>query len=106
MKYTIKKLLAVIKAQQLGKVLVSMDLVTLHSVSGIDENDIKSVIKPNFVARVRERTIPTERQLLVGEVSVNFYVVRLTDPFGPYSLQSRPEPLLFFQVSPQLYPRG
>jgi hypothetical protein len=29
--------------------------------------------KLNSVARVRERTISTERPLLVGEVSANFY---------------------------------
>jgi hypothetical protein len=36
--------------------------------------------KLNFVASVRERTIPTERQPLVDEVSVNF-VVSVTDPY-------------------------
>jgi hypothetical protein len=30
-------------------------------------------LKLNFVALVRERTIPTERPPLVGEVSANFY---------------------------------
>jgi hypothetical protein len=40
-----------------------------------------------FVALVRERTIPSERPLLVGEVSANFvdrgcHVVSATDPQG------------------------
>jgi hypothetical protein len=30
-------------------------------------------LKLNFVARVRDRTITTERPPLVGEVSANFY---------------------------------
>jgi hypothetical protein len=39
------------------------------------------------VALVRERTIPTERPPLVGEVSANFVdrgcrVVSMTDPYG------------------------
>jgi hypothetical protein len=65
----------------------------------------------NSVAWVRERTIPTERPPLVGEVSANFCEYRV--PRGqhegslrPYSRISRPEPLLFFQVAPQLYSWG
>jgi hypothetical protein len=39
------------------------------------------------MVRVRERTIPTERTPLVGEVLSNFvdrgcHVVRVTDPYG------------------------
>jgi hypothetical protein len=60
---------------------------------------------------VRERTIPTEWPPLVGEVITNFYGYRV--PRGqrdgsllPYSRFSRHEPLLFYQVAPQLYSRG
>jgi hypothetical protein len=31
------------------------------------------------------------------------HVVSVTDPYGPYSRFSRQEPLLFYQVAPQLY---
>jgi hypothetical protein len=60
---------------------------------------------------VRARTIPTERPPLVGEVIANFGEYRV--PPGqrdgsllPYSRFSRQEPLLFYQVAPQLYSRG
>jgi hypothetical protein len=60
---------------------------------------------------VHERTIPTERPPLVGEVIANFCGQRV--PCGqrdrslrPYSRFSRQEPLLFYQVAPQLYSRG
>jgi hypothetical protein len=58
----------------------------------------------------RERTTPTERPPLVGEVSVNFfgYMVPRGQHDGslrPYSRFSRPGPLLFYQVAPQLYSR-
>jgi hypothetical protein len=60
---------------------------------------------------VRERTIPTERPPLVGEVITNFCGQRV--PRGerdgylrPYSRLSRQEQLLFYQVAPQLYSRG
>jgi hypothetical protein len=66
--------------------------------------------KTNSVVWVREQAIPTERPPLVGEVTANFYGQRV--PRGrdgslrPYSRFSRQEPLLFYQVSPQLYSRG
>jgi hypothetical protein len=66
----------------------------------------------NSVALVRERTIPTERPLPVGEVSANFCgwlpcghrggsptAVISADPLRPYSRFSRPEPLLFLPSS-------
>jgi hypothetical protein len=60
---------------------------------------------------VRERTIPTERPPIVGEVIANLFGLRV--PRGqrdgslrPYSRFSRQEPLLFYQVAPQLYSRG
>jgi hypothetical protein len=56
------------------------------------------------VGWVRERTIPTERPPLVGEVSANFCEYRV--PHGqrdgfprPYSGFSRPEPLIFLPSS-------
>jgi hypothetical protein len=68
-------------------------------------------LEKKSVAWVRERTIQTERLPLVGEVSANFCGVRV--PHGqrdgslwPYSRFSRQEPLLFYQVAPQLYSRG
>jgi hypothetical protein len=60
--------------------------------------------KLNSMVWVRERTIPTERPPLVGEVSTNFWGSRV--PRGqrdgslrPYSRISRPEPLLFVPSS-------
>jgi hypothetical protein len=60
---------------------------------------------------VRERTIPTERPPFVGEVIANFCGWRV--PRGqrdgslrPYSRFSRQEPLLFYEVAPQLYSGG
>jgi hypothetical protein len=60
---------------------------------------------------VREWTIPTERLPLVGEVIANFCRYRV--PHGQrdgslwqYSRFSRQEPLLFYQLAPQLYSRG
>jgi hypothetical protein len=60
---------------------------------------------------VRERTIPTDRPPLVGEVIANFCGKKV--PRGqrdgslrPDSRFSRQEPLLFYQVAPQLYSRG
>jgi hypothetical protein len=64
------------------------------------------------MALVRERTIPTKRPLLVGEVSAKFLriegcrVVSVTDPHGSilgFLDRSRYD---FFQVAPQLYSRG
>jgi hypothetical protein len=58
----------------------------------------------NSVASVRERTIPTERQPLVGEVSVNFGRWRVSrgqhnGSLWPNSRISRPQPLLFLPSS-------
>jgi hypothetical protein len=59
-----------------------------------------SELKLNSVAWIREWTIPTERPLLVGEVTDKF--CRWWVPYGqhdrslrPYSQTFRPEPLLF-----------
>jgi hypothetical protein len=70
-----------------------------------------SIFLKNSMVWVRERTIPTEQPPLVGEVTANFCGKRV--PRGqrdgslrPYCQFSRQEPLLFYQVAPQLYPRG
>jgi hypothetical protein len=58
---------------------------------------------------VRERTIPTDRPPLVGEAIANFLrkVPRgqRDGSLRPYSRFSGQEPLLFYQVAPQLYKR-
>jgi hypothetical protein len=69
---------------------------------------IALIITNNSVALVRERTIPTERPPLVGEVSADGRVSRgqsdgsLGRNIG-FLDQSR---YFFFQVAPQLYSRG
>jgi hypothetical protein len=60
---------------------------------------------------VRERTTPTERPPPVGEVIANFCGQRVLRgqrevSLLPYSRFSIQEPLLFYQVAPQLYSRG
>jgi hypothetical protein len=74
----------------------------------------KSVLKKkkkNSMVWVRERTIPTERPQLVGEVIANFLWIEFATWSAwriprPYSRISRQEPLLFYQVAPQLYSQG
>jgi hypothetical protein len=56
-------------------------------------------------------TISTGRKPFVGEFSANFLLKRVQrgqhkGSLWPYSRISRPEPLLFYQVAPQLYSRG
>jgi hypothetical protein len=77
----------------------------------IDFQTMSDYKKKNSMVWVRERTIPTERPPLVGEVIANFCGSRV--PRGqrdgslwPYSRFSRHEPLLVYQVAPQLYSRG
>jgi hypothetical protein len=56
---------------------------------------------------VRERTIPTERPPLVGEVIANFLRIEWSAwriPTAVFSVSS-PDPLLLYQVAPQLYSR-
>jgi hypothetical protein len=68
--------------------------------------------RKNFVALVRERTAPTERPPLVGEVSTNFWriegcrVVIATDPRGLILGFLDQSCYYFFQADPQLYSRG
>jgi hypothetical protein len=64
----------------------------------------ESVTTNNSVALVRERTIPTERTLLVGKVSAIFWGHRtlrgqLDGSLRPCSRFSRPEPLRFLPSS-------
>jgi hypothetical protein len=63
------------------------------------------------VAWVRERTIPTERPPLVGEVSANFlwiecHVVSVTDTYGHILGFLDRSRYFFFRSAPQLYSRG
>jgi hypothetical protein len=67
--------------------------------------------KTNSMVWVRERTIPAERPPLVGEVGANSCGASVPrcqrdGSLRPYSRFSRQEPLLFYQVAPQLYSRG
>jgi hypothetical protein len=61
---------------------------------------------------VRERTIPTERPPLVGEVIANFFadrgchVVSVTDPYGRILGFLDRSRYFSYQVAPQLYSRG
>jgi hypothetical protein len=70
------------------------------------------VEKKNSVALVRERTIPTERPPLVGEVSAKPFadrgcrVVSAADPHGRILGFLGRSRYYFFQVAPQLYSRG
>jgi hypothetical protein len=70
-----------------------------------------SLQKKNSMVWVRERTIPIERPPLLGEVVANFCGERVprgqrNGSLRPYSRFSGQEPLLFYQVAPQLYSRG
>jgi hypothetical protein len=66
----------------------------------------------NSLALVRERTIPTGRPPLVGEVSTNFLwieecrVVNAVDPYGRILGFIDRSSYFFFQVAPQLYSQG
>jgi hypothetical protein len=83
----------------------------IYWIEGLTSEFQAHKLKLNSMVWVRERTIPTERQPIAGEVIANFCGKRV--PRGqrdgslrPYSLISRQEPLLFYQVAPQLYSRG
>jgi hypothetical protein len=70
----------------------------------VARNYVKYHNKKISVVLVRERTIPTERSPLVGEVNAKFldrgcHVVSVTYPLRPYSRFSRPESLLFLPSS-------
>jgi hypothetical protein len=65
----------------------------------------------NSVARVRERTIPTERPPLANEVSANFWGQRVSlgqrdGSLWPYSRFLSRSRSFLFEVAPQLYSRG
>jgi hypothetical protein len=87
------------------------DFNGIHMLHKKGETQNQTKLKLNSMVWVRKRTIPTERPRLVGEVIANFCGQRV--PRGqrdgslrPYSRFSRQEPLLFYQVAPQLYSRG
>jgi hypothetical protein len=88
---------------------------TLHGLGGVITViwvccSIIFCLKTDSVAWVRERTIPTERPPLVGEVNTDFYggchVVRVADRFGRIIGFLDRSRYFFFQVAPQLYSRG
>jgi hypothetical protein len=67
--------------------------------------------KANSVVLVRQRTIPTERPPFVGEISANLAdrgcrVVSSADPYGRILGFVDRSRYYFFQVAPQLCPRG
>jgi hypothetical protein len=96
----------------------------LHTVSlahqGVNTGNIWILIrnihtyiktKNNSMVWARERTIPTERPPLVGEVIAKFLGIegargQRDGSLHPYSRFSIQQPLLFYQVAPQLYLRG
>jgi hypothetical protein len=74
-------------------------------------NIFEFVTIKNSVSLVLEPTIPTERPLLIGEVSANFserecHVVSATDPHGRILGFLGRSRCYFFQVAPQLHSRG
>jgi hypothetical protein len=81
---------------------------------GLPSADYKafySKTKLRSVACVRERTIPTQRPPLVGEVSAKLLlieccVVSTMDPYGCILDFLDRNRYYFFQVAPQLYSRG
>jgi hypothetical protein len=76
---------------------------TFHCITPCDH----CLIKKNSMVWVRERTIPTERPPLVGEVIANFCrILGFLCQLLPYSRFSRQELLLFYQVAAQLYSQG
>jgi hypothetical protein len=84
--------------------------VGIHGTKACPHGTDPRYKKLTALVGVRELTIPTERPPLVGEVIANFCGYRV--PRGqrdgslrPYSRFSRQEPLLFYQVAPQLDPR-
>jgi hypothetical protein len=67
----------------------------------------RHITKLKLMAWVRERTIPTELPPLVVEAIANLCGQRVPRiPPAVFSRFSRQEPLLFYQVAPQLYSRG
>jgi hypothetical protein len=64
------------------------------------------------MASVRKQTIQTERPPLVSKVSANFFVdrgchaVSVTNPYSSILGFLDWSRYYFFQVAPQLYPRG
>jgi hypothetical protein len=71
---------------------------------------ISSLVKLNSVAWVRERTIPTQRPPLVSEVIANLIEGATWSaqriPYGSNLGFLDQNCYYFFQVAPQVYPRG
>jgi hypothetical protein len=73
---------------------------------------LQNIIYTYLVALVRERTIPTERPPLVGEVSASSlriegcHVVSTEERYGRTLAFLDRSSYYFFQVAPQLYSRG
>jgi hypothetical protein len=85
--------------------------IKLPIISFMEQINGKNAKKKNTMVWVRERTTPTERPPLVGEVIANFCGLRVprgqrNGSLWPYSRFSRQETLLFYRVAPQLYSRG
>jgi hypothetical protein len=73
------------------------------------QTEVTKTKKLNSVTLVRERTIPTKRPPLVGEVNANFCgcsVVSATDPHGRSLCFIDRSRYCLFQVAPHLYSRG
>jgi hypothetical protein len=115
--FTLSKILSVLSDEILKlscswpTLLTFMQRATLDSLLPWLPELSSHCYKKNSMVWVRERTIPTERPPPVGEVIANFCGERV--PRGqrdgslrPYSRFSRQEPLLFYQVAPQLYSQG
>jgi hypothetical protein len=71
--------------------------------------NFKTIISNNSVALVSKRTVPTERQPLVGEISANSCrqkVVSATDPYGSNLGFLDWSRYFFFQVALQMYSRS
>jgi hypothetical protein len=92
--------------------LCSWLIHTYISVRNVCKVTAVPKFKLNFVALVRERTIPTERPPLVGEVNANFLRIEGV----AWSAQRIPTVVnrsfldrscyFSFQIDPQLYSRG
>jgi hypothetical protein len=91
--------------------------VTLAIVSTVYSSQWKpggykdSERKPNSVASVRQRTIPTERWPLLGQVMPTSadrgcQVVNVTDPYGHILGLLDRSRYVFFQVALKSYSRG
>jgi hypothetical protein len=90
------------------EIAVTEDLPNPH----VQTDCNRHVQNKNSVSLVRERTIPTERPSLIGEVGADFFadsgsrVVSAADPYGRILGFLDRSCYFFFQVPPQLYSQG